>query len=244
MPKTTKTSKTLNNTENTESNVAKKKVIRKKVVKKVEPEMLETEKLEMEPVPLESVPVESVPVESVPVEESVEQSLENSIENNAELKKKTTKRVTKEKVQQDLENLFEIYKEELAGLKKKPAQKVSLQKYLTSMKNDVFRLLKIRNKAVTDRPKSNSGFNKPVKVSKDLASFIKVKPDDEVTRVLITQKLCAYVKDHNLQNPQDRREILPDTELKKLFKIDETNPDDKLTYYSIQRKIQSHIIKI
>ena len=234
MPKTTKTSKTLNNTEKTETNVAKKKVIRKKLVKK-EPEMLEdtTEQLETEPVPVEPVP-----------EPSLEEKLETTIENNAELKKKTTKKLTKEKIQQDLENLFEIYKEELAGLKKKPAQKVSLQKYLTSMKNDVFRLLKIRNKAATDRPKSNSGFNKPVKVSQDLASFIKVKPDDEVTRVLITQKLCAYVKDHNLQNPKDRREILPDTELKKLFKIDESNPDDKLTYYSIQRKIQSHIIKI
>jgi upstream activation factor subunit UAF30 len=237
MPKTTKISKTLNNTESSESNVAKKKVIRKKLVKK-EPEMLEntTEHLETEPVPVQ-------PSVEPSVEPSLEEKLETTIENNAELKKKT-KKLTKEKIQQDLENLFEIYKEELAGLKKKPAQKVSLQKYLTSMKNDVFRLLKIRNKAATDRPKSNSGFNKPVKVSQDLASFIKVKPDDEVTRVLITQKLCAYVKDHNLQNPQDRREILPDTELKKLFKIDESNPDDKLTYYSIQRKIQSHIIKI
>ena len=241
MPKTTKTSKTLNNTENTESIVAKKKVIRKKVVKKVQPEVLEntteTEVL-VEPSVVESVEPSVEPS----VVESVE--LQTSIEDNAELKKKTTKKLTKEKIQQDLENLFEIYKEELAGLKKKPAQKVSLQKYLTSMKNDVFRLLKIRNKAATDRPKSNSGFNKPVKVSQDLASFIKVKPDDEVTRVLITQKLCAYVKDHNLQKPKDRREILPDTELKKLFKIDESNPDDKLTYYSIQRKIQSHIIKI
>ena len=237
MPKTTKSSKTPTKTE--VATTPAKKVIRKKVVKKTTAPVEETPVVET---PVVETPVVETPVVETPV---VETTTTNVVEDNAEvIKKKTMRKVTKEKVQQDLENLFEIYKEELGGLKKKPAQKVSLQKYLTSMKSDIFRLLKIRNKATEGKPKANSGFNKPVKVSKDLASFIKVKPDDEVTRVLITQKLCAYVKENDLQNPQDRREILPDAELKKLFKIDETNPDDKLTYYSIQRKIQSHIIKI
>lgn len=242
MPKTTKSSKTPTKTE--VATTPAKKVIRKKVVKKTSAPVEET--LVVETPVVETLVVEAS-AEETPVEETpvVDTPTTNVVEDNAEvIKKKTIRKVTKEKIQHDLENLFEIYKEELGGLKKKPAQKVSLQKYLTSMKSDIFRLLKIRNKATEGKPKANSGFNKPVKVSKDLASFIKVKPDDEVTRVLITQKLCAYVKENDLQNPQDRREILPDAELKKLFKIDETNPDDKLTYYSIQRKIQSHIIKI
>jgi chromatin remodeling complex protein RSC6 len=66
-------------------------------------------------------------------------------------------------------------------------------------------------------------------------------PEEDITRVLITQKLCKYIKEKELQNPSDKREIIPDETFKKLFSID--NNDEKLTFYSIQKKVQSHIYK-
>ena len=45
----------------------------------------------------------------------------------------------------------------------------------------------------------------------------------------------------NLQNPEDKRTIIPDEKLKKLFQIGE---QEKLTYYSIQQKVQRHIYKL
>jgi chromatin remodeling complex protein RSC6 len=48
------------------------------------------------------------------------------------------------------------------------------------------------------------------------------------------------VKDHNLQNPEHKREILIDDKLKKLLApID----GEKVTYFSIQRLLKVHYVK-
>ena len=57
-----------------------------------------------------------------------------------------------------------------------------------------------------------------------------------------TQHAFAYVKEHNLQNPQDKRQIKPDKKLKKLLKY-EHNPDAPLTYYRLQTYMKPHFTK-
>jgi upstream activation factor subunit UAF30 len=87
---------------------------------------------------------------------------------------------------------------------------------------------------------------KPVNISDELRKFINLSEEEKtepITRVLITQKLCQYIKENNLQKPEDKREILPDADMKKLFDIT-TDETEKLTYYSMQKKIQAHIFKI
>lgn len=92
------------------------------------------------------------------------------------------------------------------------------------------------------KTESNSGFMKPIKISADLASFLETSSDEPITRVHVTKKLCQYIKENDLQNPSDRREILPDEKLTSLFRLDDQNY--KLTYYSMQKAIQQHIFKI
>lgn len=222
----------------------------KEVIPKVEivtEEVVPVEEPVSTPLPEEVVEPEEI-VETVPVENDTQPTLSKEMEENAELvpdKKNTRRTVNKETVRQSWEELFVVYEAELKECKKKPNQKQNLLKSLNQLKTDCYRLLRIRNRSGDGKGRSsNSGFNKPVKVTPDLARFINVKPDDEVTRVLITQKLCSYVKENDLQNPSDRREILPDSELKKLFDVHDDNKDQKLTYYSMQRRIQPHIIKI
>jgi upstream activation factor subunit UAF30 len=82
---------------------------------------------------------------------------------------------------------------------------------------------------------------KPIKISGDLATFLETNPEEPITRVHVTKKLCQYIKEKDLQNPKDRREIIPDEKLKNLFNM---IPDEKLTYYSMQKQIQQHIFKI
>ena len=45
-----------------------------------------------------------------------------------------------------------------------------------------------------------------------------------------------------LQNPEDKRLIIPDEKLKKLFDIEKDG--EKLTYYSMQQLVQKHIYKL
>lgn len=225
----------------------------KEVTPKVElvrEEVVPVETPQLDP-PAEETLVETVPevtIETVASENDTVPAISKEMEENAELvpdKKNTRRTVNKETVRQNWEELFVTYEAELKECKKKPNQKQNLLKALNQLKTDCYRLLRIRNRSGDGKGRSsNSGFNKPVKVTPDLARFINVKPEDEVTRVLITQKLCSYVKENDLQNPSDRREILPDNELKKLFDVHDDNKDQKLTYYSMQRRIQPHIIKI
>lgn len=202
---------------------AKKKVVKKKVVKK--------ENVETKP---EQTPVAESVKEETPVETIKEEVVTEP--------KKKAKKITKEDVQQKWDELFELYKNE-PKVKKTPEQNVTLLKFLTSLKNDTFKALKLKTRNVSNTDKNNSGFMKPVNVSDELRNFIDINNNDPVTRVLITQKLCQYIKENNLQKPEDKREIIPDEKMKKLFDI-QPNESEKLTYYSMQRRVQRHIFKL
>lgn len=226
------------------------KVVKPKTTEKIVKKVKKVKKVPVVAEPVMEEPVVEEPVVEEPVvEESNVESDENDfIEDNAEeivsdKKQKKQKRViNKDKIKSDWENLLTVYAEELSHLKKKPEHKQSLLKTLKELKSDCFRLMKIRNKAPSSG-NSKSGFNMPVNVTSEMKKFISTNQDTdaEITRSHITRTLCAYVKNKDLQNPKDRREILPDTTLKSLFSMEEQN--DKLTYYSMQRKIQQHIVK-
>ena len=172
--------------------------------------------------------------------------IEENSETLPEEPRRTKRVVNKFKVQTDWETLFTLYAEEISSIKKKPTQKVNLQKFLTMIKNDTFRVLKL-NRQERKGNKNSGGFMKPVKISDELAKFIECTPEerDDINRTEITKRICKYIRENNLQRPDDRREIIPDETLKKLFALkDVPDEKDKLTYYSIQKKVQSHIFKI
>jgi chromatin remodeling complex protein RSC6 len=116
---------------------------------------------------------------------------------------------------------------------------------LKHLRNDLTRVLKKtkRSNAPKDKSKmSNSGLMKPVVISKELAAFMKVPHDSLQSRVTVTNAICTYIKEHNLQNPANKREILADAELSKIlgYKSDGKQP---LTYFYIQQLIQPHFLK-
>jgi len=95
---------------------------------------------------------------------------------------------------------------------------------------------KIQKKRENAR-KSPSGFAKPNKISNELCEFIGVPPGTEKSRTEITRYINAYVKEHNLNKPTNRRIILPDEKLKKILK---TNNDEEVTFFILQRLISHH----
>ena len=223
-----------------------KKSVTKKPVKSVKSKKVE-EPVVQEPVVEEPTVPEPVvePVSSEPVvSEAVGETETTSLVVNTDLEKPTklSKKPTKEDIQRQFDELFKLYADELKS-RKQPNQDVSLVNYLTKLKNNTFKVLKIKTRNVDNTTKNTSGFMKPVNVSDELRNFIKLSGDEPITRVLITKKLCQYIKDNDLQKKSDRREILPDDALVKLFGI-KPNEDEKLTYYSMQKRVQSHIFKV
>lgn len=166
------------------------------------------------------------------------------VQDVVEEKKRNRRVVSKETFYRDFESLFDTFGEDISS-RKKTGQKLSLFKYLKQLQGDSYKLLKLKHLGEEKKRNvdhNNSGFMKPVRISKDLADFIGVDVNEPISRVEITKKLCQYIKENNLQNPDDKRIIRPDTNLGKLFSFT-GEEDENLTYYTMQKKIQTHIFK-
>jgi len=92
-----------------------------------------------------------------------------------------------------------------------------------------------------DAPKVVASINKPVAISNELCLFLGFPPDTEHSRNEVTTTINKYVKDHELQDPQNKRYIRlegsPSAEkLKALLR----NPDQPLTFFNIQRYLKPH----
>jgi len=87
--------------------------------------------------------------------------------------------------------------------------------------------------------KQPSGFAKPAAISKDLAKFLGVKSDILLARTEVTKRVNLYIKTNDLQNPENRRIIVPDGKLRKLL----NNGDEQVTYFNLQRYMKVHFPK-
>ena len=74
--------------------------------------------------------------------------------------------------------------------------------------------------------KKRGGFTVPMQLSTELSEFI---GSVTCSRTEIVKRLWDYIKSHNLQNVKDKREILCDETLKKIFKR------PKLTMFSMNK---------
>ncbi|MEX0962121.1 MAG: SWIB/MDM2 domain-containing protein [Simkaniaceae bacterium] len=62
--------------------------------------------------------------------------------------------------------------------------------------------------------KTNSKFMQPMKLSDDLSAVVGKGP---MPRTEVTKKIWAYIKKHDRQDPENRRNIIADEKLKKVF---------------------------
>ena len=88
----------------------------------------------------------------------------------------------------------------------------------------------------------NNALNRPYKITSELADFLEVPHDSEFSRSSVTKMVTAYIREHNLKDPENARAILVnnDAKLSALLKV----PDDvRLTYQNIQTYLTPHYIK-
>jgi len=157
--------------------------------------------------------------------------------------------VTKESVLDDFNALLKDVEVEVEALRTADAKTRkskgvkfmrSIAKRVKCLRNDAGRVMRTRKQST--RPKNtSSGFMKPVQISPEMAKFTGWEPDVPRSRVDVTKYLCQYIRENNLQNPDDRRIIRPDNQLKNLLNLQGADADkNPLTYYSLQKSIQHH----
>ena len=115
-----------------------------------------------------------------------------------------------------------------------------IQTHLKVLSKEYDKQQKIIEKAQKKRQNaknSPSGFAKPNKISDELCDFIGVPHGTEKSRTDITRLINAYVKEHNLNKPENKRFILPDTKLKKILNVADS---EEINYFILQKLISHH----
>ena len=79
---------------------------------------------------------------------------------------------------------------------------------------------------------ARGGITAPVTPSPELAAVV---GKDPLPRSEVVSKMWVYIKKHDLQNPADKREILADATLEKVF------DKNKVTMFEMNKLISKHL---
>ena len=97
---------------------------------------------------------------------------------------------------------------------------------------------KRRNVGTEKSEKSKSGFAVPVTVSENLATFLGVTVNDQIPRTEVTKRLTAYIKEHDLQVVENRKNFTVDEALANIFNV----PTGTTTNWFEMQKFLSHLL--
>ncbi len=125
----------------------------------------------------------------------------------AKATKKATKKAAPKKATAKKATAKKATAKKAAPAKKATAKKAAAPKKATAKKAAA------PKKAKTAR-KPNAAFMKALTPSAELAAVIGA---GNAARTEVVKKLWAYIRKHNLQNPKNKRNILADDKLKKVF---------------------------
>lgn len=176
----------------------------------------------------DEAPKEEPILETTPVTESVTESVSESVP-ESELVTET------DKVDPTVESInaligkFEMFEKE------SKVAKTELRKVLKSYQKKSFK--KTRK---VDPNRQPTGFAKPSLISEELCKFLDKPSGTKMARTDVTKEVNKYIKEHNLQNPANKKEIKADATLTKLLNL---KKGDDLNYFSLQKFLKDHFPK-
>jgi upstream activation factor subunit UAF30 len=194
------------------------------------------EKTESTIVPVEQVVVPIVNVETViePIDEPVEKVADVSV-----APVETVVEVTTTVEESNTEILFNKFINQFQDIQ---AVMKTLHSNLKVLQKEVMRERKeskkkeSKIKKKSDKKKNPSGIVKPTPISPELSKFLGLPVGELIARTDVTAKIISYVKEHNLQDPKDKRNILPDDKLKELLQPGDT----VVSFFNLQTFMKNH----
>jgi len=79
---------------------------------------------------------------------------------------------------------------------------------------------------------ANPALQKPTQLSPELEAVVGKGP---LTRAEVTKKIWDYIKEKNLQNPSNKRNVLADDKLRAVFNKDE------VTMFEMTKLVNAHL---
>jgi chromatin remodeling complex protein RSC6 len=161
-------------------------------------------------------------------------------------RKSSKKMVSREELEDRFDSFLTLLNSELDATRSEKNRKVSVRNWRLLLKEA--KQLKLSSIRAMKKPKKRdtsniaSGLLKPVPISLEMAQFTGWDPSELKSRVDVTKHLCKYIKTNQLQNPDDKRQIIADEQLATLLNFDRSS-DDKLTYPTIQKRMKHHFPK-
>ena len=133
------------------------------------------------------------------------------------------------------------YVERINTMNKELKELVNVGKTLEKDFGVIVKVLSKKNKFKSNESRPLSGFAMPSLLSDELYEFLKIEKGTKVPRKDVTRKINEYIKENELRDEADKRNIRPNKELHRIFKSDDTN---KITYFNLQSYLKHHFIKV
>ncbi len=210
----------------TKKTVKKTKIVKKKVAKsttEVTPEVV-TEST--------STTVVSEPTVTSSSVESTQKSDDNTSENSSDVPD----------ISQNFKDLLDKLSVQATYIKTLTAEVKRLEKRVSKEFKEVQKKNKKKGGSKnSDKPKrAPSGFAKPSPISEELSTFLGKDSGVQMARTEVTKHVTQYIKDHGLQNPDNKRHIIPDDKLTALLNV---QSGDQVTYFNLQKFMKHHFPK-
>ena len=82
-----------------------------------------------------------------------------------------------------------------------------------------------------------SGLTKPLGLSQALVDLLGVAKGEKLSRVEVVKRLWAYIREKNLQAPENKQYFTPDSKMAKIF------GKEKIRAFGMNKYLKDHFIK-
>jgi chromatin remodeling complex protein RSC6 len=144
-----------------------------------------------------------------------------------------------ELLQREQQNALNATQSEIRSLKK------AIQKYVKKEQKANKRRGRRGRKNVTEggeeadkKPRKPCGFQLPTSISDEMCDFIGCAKGISMPRTDITKFISNYIRDKQLQNPEKKKLIVPDTKLAALLGPEAVGQE--ITHFTIHRFLKRH----
>ena len=111
--------------------------------------------------------------------------------------------------------------------------------YLTNRLNNVLGYrMTYKTSNTRQKRRAPSGLVVRARISDELANFFNLSPGTLMARTDVTKRINFYIKNNKLQDPSNRRIIIPDQKLRELLNYDINSGE--LSYFNLQRYLNKH----
>lgn len=179
---------------------------------------------------------------------SVTTTVEEPITESPAIVESSVEVVGTEKVHEDLQevnNVFSKMQMTIEMFNKLQQDVKDINNNLKFIQKFMLKNNKVAAKKSTKNQKDKkppSGFAKPTKISDELAEFLNLEKGSLLARTDVTRLINQYIVKNNLQDPKDRRHIIPDDSLRNIMQL-EKDSTENVTYFNLQRFIKHHFMK-